>query len=140
MPSWPASTPDPIPLGQPELAGIIISVSPDGFEAMEAFYCGLLRLPVRNRRPDFVNFEWPASGSGVLRLTLHHHDRVLARAKEPERFLLNLAVEDIDAWHRRLLAAEVAVVRLPERESWGGLVATYSDPDGNLVQLIQILP
>ena len=92
-----------------------------------------MRLPVRHRRKDFVNFEWPD-----LRLTLHHHDRVLTRAKEPERFLLNLAVEDLEAWHHRLLAAQVPVVRFPERESWGGLVATYSDPDGNLVQLIQV--
>ena len=102
---------------------------------MEAFYGELLRLPVRNRRRGFVNFEWPSG----LRLTLHHHDRILTPAREPERFLLNLTVEDLDAWHRRLLAAQVGVVRIPERESWGGLVATtYSDPDGNLVQMIQI--
>ena len=40
-----------------------------------------------------------------------------------------------------MLAADpsVPVHRPPERESWGGLVATLRDPDGNFVQLLQML-
>ena len=28
--------------------------------------------------------------------------------------------------------------RAPEREEWGGWVATFADPDGNVLQLMQL--
>ena len=53
---------------------------------------------------------------------------------------VNLSVEDIHAVHARLVAAGVVFTRPPEREDWGGHVATFSDPDGNVVQLMQVPP
>ena len=31
----------------------------------------------------------------------------------------------------------VQFIREPEEESWGGTVATFSDPDGNILQLLE---
>ena len=51
--------------------------------------------------------------------------------------MINLGVDDIHAEHNRLSDAGVVFIRPPERESWGGWVATFQDPDGNLLQLLQ---
>lgn len=118
---------------QPRLAGVIIHVSPSNFEATERFYSNVLELPTRSRRPGFVNFEW----SG-LRLTLHLHDRVRTTASDPDRTMVNFTVSDLDTWHDRLVEAETPVIRAPSSEPWGGRIATYQDPDGNQLQLLEL--
>jgi predicted enzyme related to lactoylglutathione lyase len=52
--------------------------------------------------------------------------------------MLNLTVADIQAAHARLAADGVVFSRAPEREEWGGWVATFSDPDENILQLMQL--
>jgi predicted enzyme related to lactoylglutathione lyase len=52
--------------------------------------------------------------------------------------MINLGVDHIHAEHRRLADIGVNFVRPPERESWGGWVATFKDPDDNLLQLLQL--
>jgi predicted enzyme related to lactoylglutathione lyase len=32
----------------------------------------------------------------------------------------------------------VEFIRQPEREQWGGWIATFKDPDGNILQLLQL--
>lgn len=113
------------------LAGVIVWTSRDRFAAMERFYRETLGLTPRSRRDGFINFAW-----GDVRLTVAVHDGVEGPSSEPERVMVNLATDDIDATHARLMAAGVPVRRPPERESWGGRVATYGDPDGNTVQLL----
>jgi predicted enzyme related to lactoylglutathione lyase len=58
-------------------------------------------------------------------------------AKEPVRVTVNLNVGDIRAVHSDLAGRGVAFVRAPEREHWGGWVASLRDPDGNLIQLLE---
>ena len=57
---------------------------------------------------------------------------------EPHRVMVNLAVEGIGELVRRAEAAGVEVLRHPERESWGGVVASLVDPDGTTVQLFEL--
>ncbi len=117
---------------RPEMVGVLIHTSEVGFPEMRRFYAEILGLRPRSDRAGFVNFEW-----GRLRLTLHLHDRVRGAAADPDRVLLNFAVDDLAAWHLHLQAAGTPCLRTPATEPWGGEVATYSDPDGNLLQLIQ---
>ena len=49
----------------------------------------------------------------------------------------HLGVDDIHSLHRRLTQQGVEFIRPPEKEGWGGWVATLKDPDGNIVQLLQ---
>jgi predicted enzyme related to lactoylglutathione lyase len=114
-------------------AGVLLWTERDRFEAMARFYRDVLGLSPRTSKPDFINFDW----AGV-RLSLSVHDRVRGTSREPHRVMVNLAVDDIDALHARLAAAGVVFSRPPEREDWGGRVATLSDPDGNLIQLFQL--
>lgn len=113
------------------LAGVIMWT--DQIERMAAFYRDTLGLPVHSVRPHFVAFQL-ANG---VRLSVGTHSQVRGPAKEQVRVTVNLNVANIHAAHRALTARGVAFVRPPEQEHWGGWVASFRDPDGNLLQLLQ---
>ncbi|MGH7304914.1 MAG: VOC family protein [Candidatus Rokuibacteriota bacterium] len=115
------------------LAGVLIWTQAERFPAMARFYRDTLGLTPRSAKSDFINFDW----SGV-RLSVGVHDRVRGASREPLRIMLNLTVADIRAAHARLTRAGVAFSREPTREDWGGWVATLADPDGNVLQLMQL--
>lgn len=104
----------------------------DNMAAMTAFYRDTLGLPLHSERPHFAAFEW-----GDMRFSIGAHAEVSGRTREPHRIMVNLATSDILALHARLSAAGVRFIRPPEREHWGGMVATFADPDGNLLQLLE---
>ena len=112
------------------VAGVIIWT--DNLAAMTAFYHDTLGLPLHSERPHFVAFEW-----GDMRFSIGAHTEVSGKTREPHRIMVNLATSDIRALHARLSAAGVRFIRPPEREHWGGMVATFADPDGNLLQLLE---
>ena len=115
------------------IAGVLIWTEATRFPAMARFYRDTLGLAPRSAKDDFINFDW-----GGQRLSVSVHDRVRGSAADPLRIMLNLVVDDIQAVHARLTAAGVTFTRPPEREDWGGQVATFLDPDGNLLQLFQL--
>jgi predicted enzyme related to lactoylglutathione lyase len=112
------------------LAGVIIWT--DQLERMAAFYRDTLGLPVHSTRPHFIAFEFDG-----VRLSVGTHSDVHGPAPEPVRVTVNLGVRDIQAVWREMTARGVVFVRPPEREHWGGWVASFRDPDGNLLQLLQ---
>ncbi len=115
------------------VAGVLIWTSEDRFPAMRDFYRDTLGLTPRSVKPRFINFEW-----GDFRLSVTVHDDVREANEDPLRIMLNLDVADIVAVHARLLAAGVSFSRPPEPEPWGGRIATFQDPDGNTLQLMQL--
>ena len=115
------------------LAGVLVWTERERFEAMARFYRDRLGLTPRTAKADFVNFDW-----GGVRLSVGVHDRVTGQSREPLRIMINLAVDDIRAVHARLAGEGVVFTRAPEAEDWGGQVATFLDPDGNIVQLMQL--
>jgi len=115
------------------LAGVLIWTEADRFPAMARFYRDTLGLTPRSAKSDFVNFDW----SGV-RLSVGVHDQVRGTSREARRLMINLTVADIRAAHERLTRAGVEFTRAPAREEWGGWVATFADPDGNILQLMQL--
>jgi catechol 2,3-dioxygenase-like lactoylglutathione lyase family enzyme len=117
------------------LAGVLVWTAPDRWAAMDRFYVDVLGLRPRTRRDGFVNVEF-----GAQRLTITTHDGVHGASLDPLRIMVNLEVDDIQAEHARLAALGVEFTRPPEREPWGGRVATLADPDGNTLQLFQLPP
>ncbi|HXJ81382.1 MAG TPA: VOC family protein [Candidatus Methylomirabilis sp.] len=114
------------------LAGVLIWTEQERFDTMAQFYRDRLGLTPRTSKPDFINFDW-----GGVRLSVSVHDRVSGHSRDPFRIMVNLAVDDIRAAHARLREAGVVFTRPPEVEEWGGMVASFLDPDGNLLQLMQ---
>ncbi|MCY3881604.1 MAG: VOC family protein [Chloroflexi bacterium] len=113
------------------VAGVIVWT--DRYPEMLAFYRDVLGLAPRSERPTFANFEW-----GGFRLSVAAHDEVHGPARDPLRIMVHFKVPDIAAAHRHLADRGVAFSRPPEQERWGGWVATFADPDGNTLQLLQL--
>ena len=110
-----------------------VNIWTDDLERLRRFYRDILKLPLHSDHDDFVAFRF-----GDMRLNLGLHDGVKGRTREPYRIMVNLGVEDINAEHLRLTGEGVEFIRPPEREGWGGWVATFKDPDGNVLQLLEL--
>ena len=116
------------------LAGVLVWTDAERFPAMARFYRDTLGLTPRSSKSDFINFDW----NGV-RLSVGVHDRVHGaqpgsaprddsphRERHPRRTRLD--------WPGPAWCSQ----REPEQEEWGGWVATFADPDGNTLQLMQL--
>lgn len=115
-----------------ELTGVLISTTAHRFDAMRSFYRDRLGLDPRSDRPGFVNFDF-----GHCRLTIAVHDGLGGEpSADPLRVMINFRVADIEAAVAK--CDPDTVIRWPEAEKWGGMVATVTDPDGNLVQFLQM--
>ena len=110
-----------------------VNIWTDDLERLRRFYRDTLKLPLHSDHGDFVAFRF-----GDMRLNLGLHDGVKGQTREPYRIMVNLGVEDINAEHQRLREEGVEFIRPPEREGWGGWVATFKDPDGNVLQLLEL--
>ena len=113
--------------------GVIIWT--EKLDRLAGFYRDKLGLEPHSVRPDFISFRW-----GDMRLSVGEHSQVSGRNRDPFRVMVNLGVSDIHATHKSLVSKGVAFSRPPEQEHWGGWVATFSDPDGNTLQLMQQPP
>ena len=115
------------------VVGVIIWT--DDLDRMVEFYRDTLGLAPHSVRPDFVAFKW-----GEMRLSIGAHDEVSGKTSEPYRIMVNLGVDDIHDVHGTLVGRGVRFDRDPEQEHWGGWVATFRDPDGNMLQLLEQPP
>jgi predicted enzyme related to lactoylglutathione lyase len=51
---------------------------------------------------------------------------------------IGLAIEDLEAEHKRLVDLGVAFESPPTRQPWGGFMALVQDPDGNIFYLDEV--
>ncbi len=113
-----------------ELYGVRIFV--DDLERAFDFYGRVLGLPVAWDGGDAVGFQ---AGRGVL--IVEHEDPAGPEGHLVGRFLgVSLEVPDIEATHRALAAAGVAFEAPPQRMAWGGRLAHFRDPAGNVLTLL----
>ncbi len=113
--------------------GVVVYTSAGRFESMRAFYVDGLGLRPRSDRPGFVNFEL-----GDQRLTVAVHSEIAGPNRDPLHVMVNLTTADADAAYSAAVVAGATPLRSPSPEPWGGLVATVRDPDGNVVQFLQL--
>ena len=112
------------------VVGVIIWT--EDLDRLFAFYRDTLQLTPHSIRPHFIAFRW-----GDMRLSLGKHARVSGPSRDPYRIMINLGVDDIHRVYAALCAKGVAFLKPPTQEEWGGWVATFFDPDGNILQLLQ---
>ena len=103
------------------------------------FYHEILGLPLRHRAASYAQLD-----SGATRLGLFTQaamaatlGREVAAGTAGEAFELGFFVDDCDAAYAELAAAGVALVAPPTDREWGQRTAYVSDPDGNLIELVQ---
>ncbi len=108
--------------------------SPDPKRLVE-FYRDVVQLPVDDTMGE-VAFKLGDAGT----LFLVDHSQVTGPTREPARTIIDLHVSGIEAEHDRLKAAGVQFTRDKGVEFWGGIISTFNDPDGNIVQLIDFRP
>ena len=103
------------------------------------FYHGVLGLPLRHRAANYAQID-----SGTTRLGLFTREamaatlgRAVIDGSPREAFELGFFVDDCDAAYAELTAAGVDRVSPPTDREWGQRTAYVSDPDGNLIELVQ---
>jgi predicted enzyme related to lactoylglutathione lyase len=104
----------------------------DDLNRLLPFYRDVLGLTVGRETAGFVVF-----GKGdAPALALGTHSEVHGRNADPARHMVGLTTDDIASDHKRLKGAGVEFVEDPTKypNVW---VATFKDPDGNLLQLLQ---
>ena len=103
-------------------------------ERSRAFYSGVLELEERSAEPTFAVYVL-----GEMEVIIE-----AVPPDDPEAFGLagrflavSFQVDDINETYRSLLERGVIFVQPPEQQSWGGSLAFFNDPDGNVLTLVQ---
>ena len=112
----------------------IINPTTESPEKLYAFYKDVVGLSVQE------GFGEAALNAAGAIFVFDTHSETHGAAKEPTRFLLSLMVDDLVAEQRRIEGHGVKFIRTAGREYWGGVISTFPDPDGNLVQLMEYKP
>ena len=97
------------------------------------FYRDVLSLPCTQADEAFGYASFDA---GPIRLGLAEVGEDQAELLERHTGI-GFMVEDVEAEHDRLAEAGVVFPMLPERQPWGGFMALFADPDGNVFYLDQ---
>ena len=106
-----------------------------------AFYTGVLGLPLAHRSGPYAQLD-----TGATRIALYQREAMAATLGRPVRaadpgapgFELGFKVADVDAAYAELTAAGAAPVCPPVDRPWGQRTAYVADPDGHLVELVDI--
>lgn len=112
----------------------LVNITSDNPQRLLKFYTDVVGLP---KNPNMGDFAVDAGGTTF---GFDEHSKVSGATKEPERVLIDFFVEDIAAEQKRLEAAGIKFTRSQGKEYWGGIISTFADPDGNIVQLIEFRP
>lgn len=78
-----------------------------------------------------------SSGSGLVILD---HSEIKGKNYQPQRFIINLEVDEIEKDVERLKSAGVKLVQDIYHLEDYGFVATFEDIDGNYFQLVKVKP
>jgi predicted enzyme related to lactoylglutathione lyase len=106
-------------------------------ETAKQFYAEKLGLAIK---ADGSKHGYCVFKAGSTELVV---ETVADDAPEEERILvgrftgLSFTVQDAEALHRELVARGVPFTGLPEKQAWGGILATLQDPSGNELQIVQ---
>ena len=106
-------------------------------DAAKQFYSNKLGLPLK---ADGCQYGYCVFKAGNTELVV---EAVADDAPEEDRVLvgrftgLSFTVKDVSEKHRELVALGVPFTGAPEKQFWGGTLATLQDPSGNELQIVQ---
>lgn len=107
-------------------------------QTARGFYAETLGLPLK---VDRANDGYCVFNVGSVDLVL---ESVPENAPPEDQVLvgrftgLSFTVQDVVSKHQELQARGVPFIEPPECQAWGGILATFHDPAGNALQLVQL--
>ena len=113
------------------VTGSFINITTDNAARLGEFYRETVGLPQQTGMGDY------AFVFGGTTLAFDGHNEPSGAAKEPSRVIFSMFVDDLAAEQKALEAKGVKFSRTAGKEEWGGIISTFADPDGNLMQLIE---
>ncbi len=107
------------------------------FDAALNFYRDTigLRAEVEDPGSGFAMFD---TGPTKLLLEFIARDDEEASELVPRNLAASLEVPNINDTFDRLSEREVEFIGEPEKQPWGGTLAHFKDPDGNIVTLVEL--
>jgi predicted enzyme related to lactoylglutathione lyase len=107
-----------------------IMIGTSQVEAMAEFYHKVIGRPA-----DMNDGGWHGWQVGKCFFGVGEHSEVKGESKEPQRVIFNFETKDVKEEFERIKGLGATVVSEPY-EMGPGLIATFSDPDGNYFQLM----
>ncbi|MDP2671801.1 MAG: VOC family protein [bacterium] len=83
-----------------------------------------------------AGFEMQIGDGGLL--YINPSSEVNGKAKDPQRMMLNIEVDDAEKEADRLKSSGVEQIEPVYHMEGYGLISTFADPDGNYFQLAQV--
>lgn len=100
-----------------------------------AFYKDILKLPERFQDADLGWAEYDVGGPCLGIEYVDENDEE-GKALVGRYVGATLQVDDIQAAYENLESLGVEFVAPPEKQEWGGTLAFFKDPDGNVLTLL----
>jgi len=110
----------------------VSSIWSEDVKKLLPFYRDTLGLKVGLETPGFVVFGDPNAPA----VALGTHSEVQGKAVDPARHIVGFDTDDVRGEAARLKSAGVEFVEEPNQQN-GLWIATFKDPEGNLLQLLQ---
>ncbi|MBN1452895.1 MAG: VOC family protein [Anaerolineales bacterium] len=108
-----------------------VTFTVSNLEKAVEFYENVLGLSKKYHFPkNYAGFDCGGVEIGLLPGTPQ-------RSRE-EMPCVNFQVEDVGESFRTLCGRGVHFIKEPQNTAWGGRIARFTDPDGNMLQLTQI--
>ncbi len=101
--------------------------------AARRFYHDLLGLPIDWEEPDAIGFEL---GAMLIVEAVDETKRAEERALVGRFTGCSIAVDNIEASYHALTRKGVKFAGPPEPQNWGGVLAHFEDPSGNVLTLL----
>lgn len=113
---------------------LIVNITSERPDELGKFYREVVEL---EPLPDAGEHAFQAGGA---MFAIDGHSETKGNAKEPHRVLISFMVDDLASEQKRLEDKGVKFIRTAGKEFWGGVISTFTDPDGNYIQLIEFKP
>ena len=103
------------------------------WQASTAFYEETIGLPVKFKD---ASMGWAEFDLGGASIAIEREDENSEESLAGRFVGISIQVEDITAIYQELTGKGVEFVAPPERQPWGGTLAHFKDPDGNVLTLL----
>jgi len=109
-----------------------INISTVNVDEMRDFYSLVLNAPANGSHGEPNRYEIPIGDAWIVICRSNYKSNPI-----PDHCGLEIAVDDIDAEYKRLLAAGIKIEAPPVTYPWGWKAFGFKDHDGNNIDFVQ---